>query len=555
MDKPAVRGPRVLVVDDGTTYADVIVQRMPEVQLVDPGAKGSKGRLEDGPSALEFLLDNREAVDVVLLDMRFDIEKDRLLELDENASDRKTRRFQGVAILREVRHRFPDLPVVLLTSYQDLSPVDAGGELAAQSMTYFLDGDDLDSLRIRINAAWQETSKDLKESRVLWGDDPSMRTVRRRLAVLARGRIPAILEGETGTGKSFLAEHFVHASSGRPGPFVVCDLASVPTELIPAHLFGAVRGAYTGSVTDRQGLFEMADGGTLFIDEIQNTPLDVQKQLLQVLQDHRVRPLGSARNIAVDVKVVAASNQPLDEAVASGRFRSDLYMRLSPATRVRIPPLVERMGDVEYLSGRFVQLALRDPDIEELAAQVTGAIGLEPGARVNLVIGRPKQPKARRQCLEFLLPKPAWRMLSNHTWPGNTRELKNVMQNIVIFTLIAAQDAIRDGLPITSPRLQVDPGLIGELLAGSAILSKTKHGRATDEASSAGAIPVVIEQGQTLNAVSSAVERQYFLALYRMTEGDFGEMAARLLGDRAKSRAVRLRFNQLGLKVREIANA
>ncbi|MCP4677682.1 MAG: sigma-54-dependent Fis family transcriptional regulator [Deltaproteobacteria bacterium] len=554
MDKTAVRKPRVLVVDDGTTYAEVIAQRMPEVQLVAPGALGSQGRLEDGPNALEFLSGNRETVDVVLLDMRFDIEDDRLLELDENASDRKTRRFQGVAILREIRHRFPDLPVVLLTSYQDLSPVDAGGELAAQSMTYFLDGDDLDSLRIRINAAWQETSEELEESRVLWGDDPSMRTVRRRLAVLARGRLPAILEGETGTGKSFLAEHFVHASSGRTGPFVVCDLASVPTELIPAHLFGAVRGAYTGSVADRKGLFEMANGGTLFIDEIQNIPLDVQKQLLQVLQDHQVRPLGSARNIAVDVKVVAASNQPLDEAVASGRFRSDLYMRLSPATRVRIPPLVERMDDVEYLSVRFVQLALRDPDIEELAAQVTRAIGLKPEAQVKLVIGRPKQ-KSHGQCLEFLLPKPAWRMLCKHRWPGNTRELMNVMQNIVIFTLIAAQDAIRDGLPITSSRLQVDPGLVGELLAGSAMLSKTKYGGAVDETVSDGVIPVVIEQGQTLNAVSSSVERQYFLALYRMTEGDFGEMATRLLGDRTKSRAVRLRFNQLGLKVREIAKA
>ncbi len=542
--------PRVLVVDDGTTYAAVIAEQMPEVTLVDPGSRGDTGRIPDGGGALAYLEDHRGDVDVVLLDMHFDIPEERLLPLGRDASPRKTRRFQGVAIHRAIRQRFPSLPVVLLTAIEDLSPVDAAGELRAQSMTYFLDGDDLDALRIRISAAWQESGIIEEESRVLWGDAPEMRTLRRRLSMLARGRMPVILEGDTGTGKSFLAEHFIHKESGRPGPFVVCDLATVPFDLIPAHLFGAMRGAYTGAVADRKGLFEMAHQGTLFIDEVQNIPLDVQKQLLQVLQEHRVRPLGSVKDVTVDVKVIAASNRPLDRAVAEGRFRSDLYMRLSPARRVRIPPLSERLSDLKYLMIQFAERAVRDPDVEELAHQVTDAVGLPRGARVALHIGRQQAASGARDRLELLLPEPAWQLLAAHRWPGNTRELENVVQNIVTFTLFAAADAIRDGVPVSGTRLQIDPGLIGELLAGSAILS---DGPAADNAvGSSNQVLVELKPGATLNAVSSDVEKQYFLTLYRQSRGDFGEMAARLLGDGRKGRAVRLRFNQLGLKVREL---
>ncbi len=552
MAKKELTKPRVLVVDDGTTYAEIIAARMPEVVLVDPSPLGAEHRIPDGKEALDYLAGHRHQVDIVLLDMHFDVPEDRLFTLDDAASLRKTRRFQGVAIHREIRARYPALPVVLLTSIQDLAPVEAAGDLAAQSMTYFLDGDDLDALRIRINAAWQETGAEKEGARVLWGEDPSMRAVRRRLAVVARGRMPVILEGETGTGKSFLAEHAIHRESGRPGPFVVCDLATVPFDLIPAHLFGALRGAYTGSVTDRKGLFEMANQGTLFIDEVQNIPKEVQKQLLQALQEHRIRPLGSAREVAVDVKVIAASNRPLDAAVASGQFRSDLYMRLSPARRVCIPPLRERASDLRFLAGRFVERAVRDPDVEELMKRVTEAVGLPDGAPMELIIGRPKSLSKTRDRLELLLPEPAWQMLAAHKWPGNTRELENVMQNIVTFTLIGAVDAIRDGMDIRTARLQVDPGLIGELLSGSAILVESDV-PSPSRGRSARNVDVEINPSSTLNGVSSDVEKQYFLKLFQRTEGDFGEMARILLGDREKSRAVRLRFNQLGLKVREIS--
>jgi DNA-binding NtrC family response regulator len=486
--------------------------------------------------------------------MHFDLPDELLFVLEEGMSPARSRRFQGVAIHREIRKVFPDLPVVLLTSYEDLSPVSAAAELAAQSMTYFLGRDDLDTLKIRINAAGQESQINKEDALVLWGEDTDMRMIRRRLTVLARGRMPVILEGATGTGKSYLAEYFVHANAGRPGPFVVCDLSVVPMDLIPAHLFGAVRGAYTGSVADRKGLFEMAHRGTLFLDEVQNIPLDVQKQLLQVLQDRRVRPLGSTKSFDVDVKLVAASNRPLDDAVAVGRFRSDLYMRLSPATRIRIPPLVERMRDLEFFSRRFVQRAVRDPEVEELVEQVTDAVRLNRPARVNLVIGGVSKNTDDGENLDLVLPGPAWKMLLKHSWPGNIRELQNVMQNIVMFTLVAAVDAVRSGLSITTPRFQVDPGLVGELLAGSAMLSDVRNLGSNDVAESKGRdrISVDIEPSSSLNAVSSAVEKQYFLELYRRSDGDFSMMAEQLLGDRKKNRAVRLRFNQLGLKVRDI---
>ncbi|MCA9543285.1 MAG: sigma 54-interacting transcriptional regulator, partial [Myxococcales bacterium] len=298
-------GARLLLIDDGEAYAKAIRKRLGEHTLLDPLGDAAH-RLPDGPAALDWLAANPAAADVVLLDMRFDVPAERLLPLPEATTLRRQRRFQGVAILRALRERWPGLPVVVLTAVEDLALVDAGDEVAGLSLTYVLDSDDLDTLRIRIQTALIEAQRGGEEGAILWGRDPAMTEVRRRLRMMARGRMPVILEGETGTGKSYLAERLLHAASGRKGAFVVLDLSTVPTDLIPAHLFGARRGAYTGAVADRQGVFELADGGTLFIDEIQNVPLEVQKQLLLVLQDRKVRPLGASKEVPVDVKVVAA---------------------------------------------------------------------------------------------------------------------------------------------------------------------------------------------------------------------------------------------------------
>jgi DNA-binding NtrC family response regulator len=560
--------PRVLVVDDGEAYARAVSEAMPELSLLEP-AGSEAGRMPDGPSALRYLERNARNVDLLLLDMQFDVDEARLFPLEPDASARRTRRFQGVAILRKIRARWPELPVVLLTSQEDLSLIDADAELASHSMTYVLDGDDIDALRIRIHAALADRALAPDDVDVLWGRDSQMLSLRRRLSVLARGSMPVILEGETGTGKSYLAERFVHKHSGRSGAFVVLDLSTVPRELLPAQLFGVLRGAYTGAVNDRKGVFEAAHRGTLFLDEIQNAPLETQKQLLLVLQDRRLRPLGGTRDVPVDVKVVAASNQSLAQAVADGRFRADLYMRLSPATRVEIPPLRARLADLRYLAARFAELAVAERDLAELKTRVCSALGLPRDAGLVMKVERDAAPSDKQLALH--LPQAAWKLLQGHAWPGNLRELATVMQNVVTFTLVAAVDALASGLAMKSARLQVDPGLVSALLAGSSALRATLppppasgvpatsggNGMAaarsgTDLTAVGDAVRVHVRAGRTLNAVAQDVERQYMLALFAATHGSFSAMAHSLLGDETRTRAVRLRFNQLGLKIRDL---
>lgn len=562
---PASVPPRLLLIDDGPTYAAAIADHLPEFALVR--LPDGELRASDGPAALSFLREQASSVDAVLLDMHFDLPPERLLPLP-GASSRRQRRFQGLAILRAVREIAPRMPVVLLTSEADLSLSDLGAQDSSQSLTYVLGGDDLDALRIQIHSALRHTDEPETEHGILWGRDLQMTALRRRLQVLARGRMPVILEGETGTGKSFLAEQFVHRQSRRAGAFVVLDLSTIPSDLVAAHLFGAARGAYTGAVSDRKGVFEAADGGSLFIDEIQNVPLEVQKQLLLVLQDGRVRKLGTTRDEQVDVKVVVASNQPLSQAVAAGRFRADLYMRLSPATRVIIPPLRARPDDLHFFMEQFTQKAGDDPDLKALRREVADAVGCDPEAPLQLRLGL--STPSPSPGLSLQLPAPAARRLQQYAWPGNLRELSMVMYNLVSFTLVAAVDALSDGLPLTSPRLQVDSGLVDQLLsaASAAAATPTDATVGLSPAPSEVVTPLASSHGEhasttppwqqalkpaaTLNQVAQEVERHYMMALFEQYEGDFGRMAEKLLGDRKRARAVRLRFNQLGLRVRDL---
>jgi DNA-binding NtrC family response regulator len=547
--------PRILIVDDGDMFARLVHSKMPEIRLVGPEPTDEHldsdavhfPRIDNGRDALAYLKDHSTSVDVILLDVNFDIPEEQLLSLGEGYDLKKTRRYQGLAILKALRLDFPSIPVVLLTSEEDLAPAGLSLDLASQSMTYLLDAGDVDALRIRINAALREANLGLEESGVLWGADPAMRSLRRRMAVVARGPMPVILEGETGTGKTYLAERFIHRNSDRRGPFVTLDLSTVPPDLVSATLFGALRGSYTGSVSDQKGVFQLAHRGTLFIDEIQNASLDVQKQLLLVLQEGRVRPIGAPREVDVDVKVIVASNSDLAKAVAAGRFRADLYMRLGPATRIVLPPLRERPGDLPFLMRHMVEEAALQPHIAPLFAEVAKALDFSDTPRLHLAVGR--STKYDEPTLEFILPKPAWERLSKHDWPGNIRELSMVIQNMVSFTLVGAVDALRSGMNLESRRLQVDPGLVGDLLAGALALQGEAESSFTDRLDR---VAVDLQPGGSLNAVAKSVEQQYFRSLYRQTGGSFEAMADLLLGDASRSRAVRLRFNQLGLRVREM---
>lgn len=206
---------------------------------------------------------------------------------------------------------------------------------------------------------------------------------------LARTRIPAIIEGETGTGKEVLAES-LHEVGGSKGPFVVFDCTTVSPSLVEAELFGHERGAFTGAVSARPGVFEEADGGTLLIDEIGDLDLPLQAKLLRVIDRSELRRVGGQKTLRVDVRVLAATRRDLDKEVAGGRFRDDLFHRLAVA-RIELPPLRERHGDVALLSRHFVAEMGGGPEIVQLVAE----------------------------------------RFADYAWPGNARELRNLIARYV----------------------------------------------------------------------------------------------------------------------------
>ncbi len=222
-----------------------------------------------------------------------------------------------------------------------------------------------------------------------FGASVAMRRLYPLCELLAKARVPVVIEGETGTGKEVLAES-LHEMGGARGPFVVFDCTTVSPQLVEAELFGHVRGAFTGAERSRPGVFEEADGGTLLIDEIGDLELALQAKLLRVLDRGELRRVGAQQTTKVDVRVLAATRRDLDKEVAAGRFRDDLFHRLAVA-RIELPPLRERHGDVPLLVKQFVQ---------EMGG--TPAIAVE-------ILSR----------------------FADYTWPGNIRELRNLVARYV----------------------------------------------------------------------------------------------------------------------------
>ncbi|MCK8514821.1 sigma-54 dependent transcriptional regulator [Methylonatrum kenyense] len=226
-------------------------------------------------------------------------------------------------------------------------------------------------------------------------DSSSMQAIRSLAERVAPGSTTVLLDGESGTGKEVLAR-FIHARSGRHGAFAPINCGALSPELLESELFGHVRGAFTGALQDREGMFSYADGGTLFLDEIGEMPADMQAKLLRVLEEQRIRPVGAEREIQVDVRIIAATNRSLGNEVASGRFREDLFYRIN-VLRLQLPPLRERPTDLAGLIGLFshdlssrLELPVRVPDDREIAR------------------------------------------LQRYHWPGNVRELKNLVERAMV---------------------------------------------------------------------------------------------------------------------------
>jgi len=228
-------------------------------------------------------------------------------------------------------------------------------------------------------------------------EDPKSKTLLERIHLIAPSTANVLVTGETGTGKELIARHVHRLSPRADGPFVAVNCGTFSESLVESELFGHERGSFTGATVARAGWFEAARGGTLFLDEIGDLPFAMQVKLLRVLQERQVVRLGSRNPVAIDVRVVAATNVNLEDAVAAGRFREDLYYRLQVAT-LHISPLRERQGDILPLAQYFLGVY---------------------GERLGL-----KDPALSAEAIDVLV--------RGHSWPGNTRELENVMHHALL---------------------------------------------------------------------------------------------------------------------------
>ncbi|MCB9623453.1 MAG: sigma-54-dependent Fis family transcriptional regulator [Sandaracinus sp.] len=544
------RRPKLLVVDDGDRYVELFHALLRDYDYATrcelpgpcwecPHREGCTLTHAHDWAEVEQALSRHPDLDAVLLDVRFDLPESRLLPVDGDA-----RALQGLAILAKLRARRAALPVVLMTGEKTLGLEHAAPLAADEHVT--LAGDDAYDARalgllverLLSRRMWSE-----HDDGFVWGT--SMARLRRDAEVLARTSLPMLVLGETGTGKSALAERVVHRASRRSGRFVAVDLGALPSTLAAAELFGSARGAFSGAV-DRPGRFEEADGGTLFLDEIGNLPLDAQGLLLLALQDGRVTRLGENRARSVDVKLVAATNADLGARVREGEFRPDLYARLNPASRLTLPPLRERPEDVLPLARAMVARRFAtDGSDRALLTAYTKVAGLRGAPQARLAVDA---DEASPSALTFVIGAHSLAQLRAHAWPGNARELELLVGNLTLLALSDALAAAERGRRPPLPHVVPLPArLVRELLAGG--WSATLPSTAANEESAPSELP---PQAQ-LRDVSRELERALYARLFDETRGDFEAMAARLLvGDPStNARRVRTRFNQLGLSARE----
>jgi DNA-binding NtrC family response regulator len=354
----------------------------------------------DGEAGLRELQKN--TIDLLLLDVRLP-------------------KMSGLEVLEEIRKTDQDLPVVMLTAYGDVQTAVAAMKLGA--VDYLIKGFDLMELLLVVQRAL-ETSAMYRELRQLRreksdnyhfnyiiGHSERMREVFDLVARVARSDTASVLiTGESGTGKEVVA-HAIHEQSPRAqGPFHPLNCASIATNLLESELFGYEQYAFTDAKKQKRGLLELADGGTLFLDEIGEMPLDMQAKLLRVLETRSFYRLGGNKEVKINVRVLAATNRNLEEALREGTFRGDLFYRLA-VLRIELPPLRERPDDILLFASRFIE-------------------------DFNRSLGR----NVRRISPE------AQRLLMAYRWPGNVRELKNVIERAMILS------TSEELLPIHLPR-------------------------------------------------------------------------------------------------------
>ena len=300
----------------------------------------------------------------------------------------------GLDFLSEIKQKYPDIPVIIMTAYSDLESAVAAFQGGA--FEYLAKPFDVDQAIDVIKRAVEESTRQAPETAVMEetpeiiGQAPAMQEVFRAIGRLSRSHATVLINGESGSGKELVARALHRHSPRGDKPFIAINTAAIPKDLLESELFGHERGAFTGAAAARRGRFEQADTGTLFLDEIGDMPADLQTRLLRVLSDGQFYRVGGHQPIKVNVRIIAATHQDLEERVKAGLFREDLFHRLN-VIRLRLPALRERREDIPLLIKHFLQQSALDLGVET------------------------KQPTAA-----------ALKYLSAVNWSGNVRQLENV---------------------------------------------------------------------------------------------------------------------------------
>ncbi|MFY1826657.1 sigma-54-dependent transcriptional regulator [Myxococcus fulvus] len=442
----------VLLVDDDPAVAKVLGALLGQAGLATHTAR-------NGTEALALL--ERWPVDVVVSDVRMP-------------------GMDGMQLLAEMGRLWPDVPVILITAHGTVPlAVEAMKAGAADFVLKPFDREEI-LFTIRkalLRAQGEATNEPLRTPSAFVGSSQRMTEAQALLAKAATGMATVLLRGESGTGKELAAKAVHDGSPRHAGPFVKLHCAALPDTLLESELFGYEKGAFTGAATRKPGRVELAHGGTLFLDEIGDISLAVQVKLLRVIQERELERLGGTQTVKVDVRFVAATHQPLEELVKTGRFREDLFYRLN-VVPLWLPSLRERPEDIEPLARHFLDIH----------------------ARTN---GKPP----------FTLTPDGLAVLRAQPWPGNVRQLQNFLERLVVLS---------DGQTLTgedvSRELARQPGLTAPVL--------TPPQGVTALAAPAGP---AAESGRTLESQRKDTEKQALVdALSRA--GDNRTLAARLLG-------------------------
>jgi nitrogen regulation protein NR(I) len=366
--------------------------------------------VDDEPNLLYSLSKvlRTESLDVVTADTARDgVEKVRELKPDVVILDVRLPDMSGLDAFTEMARIDPRLPVIMITAYSTMETAIEATKRGAYE--YLLKPVAFDQLRATVQRALQirhgdrlpETSADdgASTAGLMVGQSPAIQEVYKAIGRIAPQDVTLLIEGESGVGKELVAQVIYHYSRRSQGPFLAINCAAIPESLLESELFGHERGAFTGAADLRIGKFQQVDGGTLFLDEIGDMPLSAQAKMLRVLQDGSFERIGSNKTLRADVRVIAATNQNLEELVEEGLFRRDLYYRLK-VFAIRLPPLRERLDDLPLLVDYFVRL-------------------------FNQELGKSVRS----------LSTEAMQTLKRHPWPGNIRELQSAVKYALVHSV------------------------------------------------------------------------------------------------------------------------